>query len=554
MSGSITTVTSSNSVVTITATSPVTASIIGAVFAAVSTQAPGSSFTYSPTSTAIPAGDTTLYVTAGSTGIINAPTSYTDILIDVNAGPVTVTGGSDATTIVGDAFTYSGTAAVVASGDGIANVSDSANNAQIAFGSASTVVANGSGNNQLIQLGDFGVGSITSSGTATTVLAGVNSTTTITANGPSETIDIGNGAKTTVNLTGNDTINIGTGAPTAPALMNAAGIAPTPAPVSVTSVNSMSGVGNTFNIAANATGFATANIVLQLGSSDTVNVAGGIDSIFGNANDLVNNVSGSVDFVGQSSASTVFGGTGQTTVFAISGGQVFDVGTATQSSNSNVFVGGSVASTINAGTGGGVFFGGSHGDLYNIGTSSVQTFVGTGGNDTVNGADSTVAPTLFALGTDHMQLIGTPQITVVAFEGAAGSTVAGAGGTVDASSTTANNVFFTGYGSTGNETLIGSAATTGATHDIFEVGAASLGGAAASSVPANITITNWHSGDAFFLIGYGAADNQTMDAATTVSAQPGANSGLTFTLSDNTKVTFVGSHPTNFNTTANAIF
>jgi len=536
---------SSNDNVTITATSPVTRSIISAVFAAVS----GNSYTYSNANGTTPstpsAGATTFYVAPSSTGNVTIPAGFTQVLIDQTA-TVTVNGGDAATTVIGDGFTYAGGAAVVASGRGVAHVTDTAASADLAFGESSTITALGEGAGQIIQLGDGGVGSIMSNGSGSTILAGASSTTTINALASGDTVDIGNGAKTTVNLSGGDTINIGTGAPNS----TAAGSAP----VSVNSNNGVSGFGSTFNIAANQTGFATANVVLQLGKSDTVNVSGGVDSIFGQSSDRVNNVSGSVEFVGQSSASTIFGGTGQTSVFAFGGGQVFNVGMATQTSNTNVFVGGSAASTINAGTGGGRFFGGSHGDLYNIGTSSVQTFVGTGGNDTISGTAGSVAPTLFAIGGEHMSLTGTPQITVVAFEGSGGSTTAGAGGSVDASNTTANNVFFTGYGSTGNETLIGSTATIGGAHDIFELGAASLGGAAASSVPANITINNWHGGDAFFLIGYGAGDTQTMSAATSVSAQPGAASNLTFTLSDNTKVTFVGNHPTGFNASGNAIF
>ena len=61
--------------------------------------------------------------------------------------------------------------------------------------------------------------------------------------------------------------------------------------------------------------------------------------------------------------------------------------------------------------------------------------------------------------------------------------------------------------------------------------------AGGANLPHQITIENFHNGDAFFLENYSAADDQKL-------IQTIANGASSFSLSDNTTVTFVGGHPT----------
>ena len=277
---------------------------------------------------------------------------------------------------------------------------------------------------------------------------------------------------------------------------------------------------------------------------DRIDAFAGTSTIFGRAANTINVGTGGVFFVGgtdtvsatshivpPSNASTIYGGSGNSTVFATAGDR-FDLG----SSQGNVFVGGSGASTINALTGGGLFFGGTHGDNYNSGTSASQLFVGLGGADTINSAGGTLAPLLYALNGERMAVVGGAATTIVAFT---------QGGVVDASRTSGNNDFFAGYGNGGNETLVGATAaidgTGAAIHDTFVIGINP------NATAATLTLQNWHAGDVLFLTGFGAADIATMDTA--ISNGLGS-SGLTFTLGDKTTINFVGNHPTNFSGTA----
>ena len=225
--------------------------------------------------------------------------------------------------------------------------------------------------------------------------------------------------------------------------------------------------------------------------------------------------------------STIVGGASDATVFATSD-VLFYFGAASH----NVFVGGSSASTIVGAAGGGAFFGGTHGDEFVLGSANTQVIVGTGGADTITGGGLGFAPTIFATGAEHMTLTaGTEPVTVVSFAN---------GGVVDTSATAGDNVVFAGFGAGGNQTLVGSATGTG---DTFIVSANP------AATPTTISIADWHAGDVFYLPGYAPPDIATMDAAVAGSVQPGA-AGLSFTLSDNTTIAFLGAHPTSFDASA----
>ena len=77
-------------------------------------------------------------------------------------------------------------------------------------------------------------------------------------------------------------------------------------------------------------------------------------------------------------------------------------------------------------------------------------------------------------------------------------------------------------------------------------------GANPAGTATSLVINNWHSGDVFYLSGFNAYDSTTMDNAIANSLARGAAGDLTFTLSDQSTITFVGSHPTNYS--GNAAF
>ena len=459
---------------------------------------------------AAPVAGSALLLTSTLTGNIAIPTGYG--LVELASGSaVNLTGGDANTMIIGDGFTYNGTAAWVGSGDGVSQITDNAAGATILLGSTGSNVVTAGGTGATVSVGNSGTSAATLSGAGASFATGSNSHFALTASGSNQKIEIGNGALGTALVSGAaDVIDIG-GNSVAPA-----GTAP--ATGFTTKINGSAGHGSTYNITD-----ADSRNLLALGNADAVNVAAGASTIFGLTGDTVTAGAGQLEFVGGGGISTVVGGAANVVMFATSG-QVFDVGSA----QANVFVGGTAASTINAGAGGGSFFGGTAGERYNFGTGHAQVFVGTGGSDTLSGGAGAVAPVIFASGAEKLTIadVGGP-VTVVSFA---------AGGVIDASQTAGNNNFFAGYGSLGNQTLVG--ATTGA--DTFVIGANP------SATATSITIDNWHGGDVFYLTGFTAADTATMDGAVAGSLAQGAVGDLSFTLADNTTITFVGQHPTNF--------
>lgn len=539
--------------VSITATSIETNALFKSVEAAVKSLSTSDVKLYSGTGV-IPGPTATgqvLVLGANATGNLNIPQGYAYVV----AGPgstATLSGGSAATTIVGDNFNYTGNAAKVVSGNGNSTIVDGFANAEIVIGSGGRSTVTAGGANQVVHVGETGTASIAATGSGDTIVAFTGSRTSISALGDNQTVSIASQGAASVTSAGNnqtidvqagaavqivtdgsgDTVNIGSG-PAAAALRGQA--VPAPAPLFSSVVQSQAGSRTTYNV----TDAGSLN-ELVLGTADTVNASAGISTIFGLVADRVmaSNL-GQVYFVGGAGTSTIFGGAANATVFA-STAQVFDLGSA----QGNVFVGGTGASTINAGSGGGTFFGGTAGDQYNFGTGGAQVFLGLGGADTLGGGGGTVAPIIFATGAEHMTITASSRpVTVVSFAN---------GGSVDTSATGGNNDFFAGYGVGGNQTLIGSAlgvdSMGAATRDQFVVGANAAG------TPASIAIENWHAGDVFYLTGFTAADNATMDTAIANSVGSGAKGDLSFTLGDNTTITFVGKHPTAFDATTNSAF
>ncbi len=504
-------------------------------------------------------GHSVLLIPASVSATVNVPDGYAYVVAAQGSHATVVAnsmvGPGPPPTVIGDGFTIGGGAGIVASGAGVSSIA-----AGIENGGGTVIRAAGTAT---IDAYDRNGSVITSPNSHTTIVAsggGTHGSDALTVGGgatASVTLSLNNGlviqngATTTVTLDdySDDRILIGSfpsdgptpppPAPAPPTAPSLPGAHAAPAPVAFTNrISTNLGVNSGF-FGPNKYDISDANSVnlISLGEDDVVKAAAGANTIFGASGDSVS-VSGgaSLLFVGGSGASTVYGdnsisysgGTPNVTLFATSG-QRFELG----SSRQNVFVGGTSASTIDANGGGGTFFGGSHGDLYNSGGYDDQTFVGTGGADTIAGGAGSAAPVIYAENGEKMTLTGMAAATVVAFTN---------GGQVDASRTVANNTFFAGFGGSGNETLIGSQssfdALGNALQDTFVVGANPN---FHYDNPLTITIENWHAGDVFYLTGFPQYDGSDMADAIRNVAGGGA---LTLSLSDNTRISFVGNHPT----------
>ncbi len=280
-----------------------------------------------------------------------------------------------------------------------------------------------------------------------------------------------------------------------------------------------------------------ANTVSAQAGTSTISALTGGDVYFGSNN-------AATLFVGATSSvtaavSTIFGGGGNSTVFGEagvlytegSGKNTYVGGVASVLAAGGVASGSMATSTITATTGHDTVFGGTVSTMLNLGRGA-ELFVGGGASDTLMGGST--APTVFGNSNEDVKLIGTATGGVLV--------ALGATDTIDASLGGQHNDFFISNAvGTGNTTLIGSLAAPGASvgsGDIFVV--SSVAGAAA--VAHTITIENFQTNDAFFLSGYSAADGATFAAAVSATTPAGS---LSVTLSDHTKITFVGNHPTN---------
>ena len=500
--------------------SPETAALLSTVNLAIS-QLPAAGV-YTDNGGAIPAAPapgSALLLPAAITGPVAIPTGYRYVEV-ASGSTVNLTGGDASTMIIGDSFNYFGGAGTVASGAGVAQIIDTGRSPTILVGSSCSATVAAGGTGASVSIADRGTAVVTLSSIGGIITTGSNSDLTLITTGNSQTISVSDGAVGRLTVTGaNDKVFLGGGGAAPAGTVPASGITDL--------IQGYTGTYNYYGITD-----PNSRTVLSLGYLDRVGVSAGVSTIFGRSNDVVGTGAGQVEFVGGQGVSTVLGGAANTTVFATSSA-VFDVGTA----QANVFVGGTAASTINAGAGGGSFFGGTAGDQYNFGTGNAQTFVGLGGSDTLSGAEGSVAPVIFAVGAEKLTItVPSPPVTVVSFA---------AGGVIDASATFGMNSFFAGFGSEGNQTLIGSNAGGG---DTF------IAGANPSATPTTITIDNWHSGDVFYLAGFTPADTTTMDTAISNSVAQGAFSNLVFTLADNTTISFVGQHPTNFYAPVGAAF
>ena len=205
------------------------------------------------------------------------------------------------------------------------------------------------------------------------------------------------------------------------------------------------------------------------------------------------------------------------------------------STSSNLFVGSTAANgadTVVGETGGNeTVFGGTHDVVY--ANSSSLTFIGNGGNATINGGAGN--DTVYVNSGSNIAYYATPSGSPATIA----ELIAGAGNnTISAATATAAAVEFVAtsgnsslVGGTGDDTFfagMGDSTFTGGGGDndyAFESGA--VGG--------TDIITDFKSGDILLFLGYG---NNEASAALATETQSGGFT--TITLTDNTKIVFVG--------------
>jgi hypothetical protein len=289
-----------------------------------------------------------------------------------------------------------------------------------------------------------------------------------------------------------------------------------------------------------------ANSVSATGGGDTFKVTGGSNTVTGGGNDTVSlvgsTIGGATTVNAGAGGDLVFGGQGQRLNFAggANASTVFGVGNEVLNSGSGALYyadfnqassGGeawiSNNSTVNAFWGPteiGVVVGSGSGNYYAAGSASVFAYLTPGVSSapgTSNFYGGNVATTVIGNSNQNVNLIGTKPSEAMLQGSNASLNLQLAGGS--------DTVLAYDPLSTGTETLTGS----NAGHDIFAY--INLG---AQSVQGNITIQNWQATDTFYLVnGFSAADVNNANAAL------GAGGSGSFTLSDGTKFTFVGAHP-----------
>lgn len=307
------------------------------------------------------------------------------------------------------------------------------------------------------------------------------------------------------------------------------------------------------------------NNMFALGSGDTISAIGSHDTISG----------------GSSAATYMNSGTNALMFAAVGGGAIFDTGeqstivgssgtlavttgggrgvlfggsgdmSVTDSGTATTIVGGSGAATVTA-TGSGELLGQQTGNMMFVGGDSASTVFGSAGSSaTVDGGSGGVWYT--DLGGSSTVFGGSGISTL--FGGAGGSMVYGGsvGGaqymalsgseTINAAGSSSGNLLVAGADPNGHDRLIG-----GSGNDTLVAGAASstmTGGAGNNdfvffrdhtAAAGNINIvTDFNSNDVVLLQGYGSGQ-----AATALASAVTSSGSTTLTLSDNTKITFVG--------------
>jgi hypothetical protein len=217
-------------------------------------------------------------------------------------------------------------------------------------------------------------------------------------------------------------------------------------------------------------------------------------------------------------SSTLVGGSGSATLFGGGAGSqlAFFQGSGTGSAT---FVGGAGNSSLVAGAAGGlVAFSGAGGtvNLYGTSTSAFNYLVGGTGSETLNAA----------------------------FSGGTGVLVGGAANALGYLSNTSQDAYFDG---SGTSTLVGGTSLSGGSSTSLPDLLVFANGASGGTT----TYYNWGANSGLVFIGYGATGDATIKSNI---AAAGSGTSVSFTLSDNSKITLVGINGATINPSTNATF
>lgn len=459
-----------------------------------------------PTQHALP---NVLVIPSDDTGTISIPAGYDYVIY---SGTGSLTGGDANTIIVGSGINYTGTAGTVLGTGGTESVTDSTAGANFSFFTGSY---------------------------------------SLNASGSGDTLNIDSGASGNVTITGdNITLNLGTpstaggGASAAGALAAAAGAATVPLPniITITGTNEVTNVTGSDNLLfvtgtdmINASGGAT-TVVTGQGGTVTLNATGGTQVVFDNLQDIsgqIINGGMATEFVGAPGAATstfTSSAGGADTVFAVT-----SINYQGSAAASTFFLGGDGAATVFAGTTA-TLFGGLGQSIYHEGTGGAFFWGADHAAATITGSDTVIGGA-----TGAVTMFGNNSENTTISQGGTGSgniyVAWGQADTINAANAHGGGAFIVvdqsiaGVGNfSGDTTLVGSNAGL----DTFAIFAET------ATTAHTITIENWQATDGLFLGGFNAADSAMASAALAA----GAGHGASFTLSDNTTVTFLGTSPT----------
>jgi plastocyanin len=441
---------------------------------------------------ALPAGYQAAYL-GGSADASLTDASAGGALLVGNTGNSTISSGAAGDTLTGGAgrntFIVSGANDVVGV-TGNSAVSTSGSSATVFAGAGNVTLAD-SGTGSDIGLGS-GTASVTLSGSGAAVFAG---------GGGASVVDTGSGDRIggftgglTATLAGSgSSVYGGSGmlsidvASTSSAAMIGTGLSD--AQISIAgAATTVYGGGGSLNAAVTGD---HAVIGLDTGPA-SMTLSGAAAQIFGGSGQLSILDLGSADTIGAGIGSTTVTASGSDVVAIGGGGVLLFVGGAGEAT----VYGGTGATTVAGGTGATTLYGGGDGAITWLGGSGLATYQAGAGNETLNGAAST-ADTIINGGIDqggHDRLMGG----------------------------TGNDSLYAG---TGADTFSGGG---GADQFVF------YKSVIAGSAPADV-ITDFNVNDSVYLAGYGADA-----AANAVSAAVASGGASTITLSDNTRITFLG--------------
>jgi hypothetical protein len=479
-----------------------------------------------------PTGDDKISVSTDGTSFtppVPDKTNQAVITAPVDQGTYTLPDGYQAAYLGGSADAMLGDSSV-----GGALLVGNTGNSTISASASGDTLTGGSGHNTFITSGDkdvinvTGVSTVSTAGSSATVFAGAGDMTLADA-GTKSTIGLSSGSAS-VTLSGSGaTVYAGKGDASLVDTGTGTMIGGFTGNIAATLAGSGSSVyGGSGSLAVDVASTAS-GVVIGTGKSQAdLGISGKATTVYGGAGSLTAAVSGDNAVIGLDTGPTTITLTGSAALIYGGSGSlsVLDLGTA---------------DTIGAGIGGATVTA-SGSDVVVVGGGGPLSFVGGMGSATIYGGTGS---TTVAGGTGATTLYGGDG-GVIDYTGGNGLATyqAGSGNeTLSGAASTANMILNGGIDPGGRDRLVGGAGNdslyAGTSADTFTGGAGEnqfvfYRDVIAGSSPADV-ITDFNASDAVYLAGYGA------DAAEhVVSTAVSSGGSSTITLSDNTRITFLG--------------